>query len=54
MANFFIKIGPKTGIALVLASAVIVWAVIAPGSFQAAVNEAADMITGLVGVVYGG
>lgn len=40
----FIKIGTKATVVLVLAAAVIVWAVVAPASFQAAVSAAIDTV----------
>lgn len=48
----FIKIDTKASIILVLAAAVIAWAVLAPESFQAAVNAVSDTIP--FGVTWGG
>lgn len=40
----FIKIGTKTAVVLVLAAAVIAWALIAPASLQAAVEAVYDVL----------
>lgn len=43
----FIKIDAKAATVLALAAAVIVWAIIAPESFQATVNAAVEAVRGI-------